>query len=335
VPSLHLWSRVLERENGRASPSEKLGGFRLLLDILIPAFAFFCGWFLSRQNSQGSIKPQNHVGDVVGRRQNGDAQGVPVIIDSMPAPTPSVEEKRENAMENRRKTIKFYAELVVSFFVCVYTVVSVGLWCEARESAEATRMALVTSQRQLDATERPWLKVSLVAGAITFQQGGMQFAMTPQITNIGHSVATGVVVPINVMLASSSEDFFKEPLRKQAELCDPIASKPLSNQQDETQMSVFPDSTDSSLVVGSGFSEKELRQAPNANSNFRAKHIVPIVIGCVDYQYGTAIRHHQTRFIYEVFRSGTAPNTSIEVGTDVPGNDVRLVPYPFGGFHAY
>jgi hypothetical protein len=190
------------------------------------------------------------------------------------------------------------------------------------------------SQRQLEAVERPWLKVTFAPGPVTFKDGGMQFGVYPHLSNVGHSVATGAIVPIKIFLASNGNDVFKEPLKRQKELCDPLAIQPISKERDEKRIAVFQDTTDSSLFLGEGFSKAEIDSAPTANTNFKIKHLVPIIVGCVDYQYGTSTRHHQTRFIYEVFRADPRPNTSIEVGQDLPADSVVLTPYPFGGFSA-
>jgi hypothetical protein len=151
-------------------------------------------------------------------------------------------------------------------FIGVYVAwVYSGQLIQMIESNKKIQTSLEVSQKQLEATERPWLKVTFAAAPITFQQGGMQLGVYPHILNVGHSVATGVIVPIKVFLASSADDMFKEPLKRQKELCDPLLSKPISGEQDEKQIAIFPDSTDESLLLGSGFSKSEIDAAPTAN----------------------------------------------------------------------
>jgi hypothetical protein len=140
-----------------------------------------------------------------------------------------------------------------------------------------------------------------------------------------------------MFMASDLNSIFKEPLKRQKEFCDAISNKPVSTEQNETAIAIFPDSSDDSLLLGSGFSKGEIESTPTTNPHFSVKHIFPIIVGCVDYQYGVSTHHHQTRFIYEVqrFDPATRPHIfSIEVGTDVPAPSVALVPYSFGGFLA-
>lgn len=235
------------------------------------------------------------------------------------------------------RTVKFWVELFALIGLGIYTTFAALQWREMQKATEATKRALAISQQQLEATERPWLKIDFIPEPVTFQQGGMQFSMHAHITNIGHSVATGIIIPIKMFLASDANGMFKEPLIQQKELCDVIANRPVSSRQDETEIAVFPNGEDSSLLLGSGFSKKELEDAPNANPNFKEKHILPIIVGCVDYQYGASTHHHQTRFIYGLqrFDPATPPNVfTIEVGKDVPSPNVGLIRYAFGGFLA-
>jgi hypothetical protein len=206
---------------------------------------------------------------------------------------------------------------------------------EMLKSNQATKSALEISQKQLELTERSWLTVDFAPESITFYEGGMQFALHARVTNIGHSVATGVVVPIEIFLASDAKSIFKEPFKRQKNLCDEIAMKPISVQQNETEMVVFPNDN-VSLVLGLQIDKSEIESTPTANLHYNVKHILPIVVGCVDYQYGTSKRHHQTRFIYRVQPiDHTDPHLgTFEVGRGVPAANVHLSAYTSGGFFA-
>jgi len=202
---------------------------------------------------------------------------------------------------------------------------------QAKQSAD-------TARAQLELSERPWLTVSFtVETPLTFLDGGTQLALRAHITNIGHSVATGVVVPIQTYLASDANAIFREPLERQQKMCGAIASTPFEIDQDQRGMVVFPGGIDDSQLVGLGISKAEMESTKTINPHFRVKHILPIIVGCVDYRYATSSRHHQTRFIYHVqrFDPATPPNIfSIEVGREVPSSSVILIRYAFGGFVA-
>jgi hypothetical protein len=61
------------------------------------------------------------------------------------------------------------------------------------------------------------------------------------------------------------------------------------------------------------------------------KRISPVIVGCVDYEFGTALRHHQTKFIYEVRQP---IHSVIDVNQPVLADQVELDEYGFGGFVA-
>lgn len=112
---------------------------------------------------------------------------------------------------------------------------------------------------------------------------------------------------------------------------------------------IFPNDTEESWTYGKGLSKPDLDSAttiiPQGKGFPRVsggKRIVPIIVGCVDYQYGTSTRHHQTQFIYEVQRFDRVANSkrlypiySIEVPRPIPALDVVLTKYAFSGFYAY
>jgi len=309
----------LEPERELSSPVQTSLWPVALIGILVSSVALSV-WLKSKAPQHKIAKPvapQDHTGN----ESTGSPKQSAPIANVMP--TPPSPDKADKCRYSHSPWWKTGAELVGIMAVVAYTILTYCLWS--------------TAQRQLEVTERPWLKINFTAEPVTFQDGSMQFSMHANITNVGHSVATGVVVPIKMFLASNANDIFTEPLKRQKEFCDAIANKLVSAQQNETQIAIFPNSTDNSLLLGSGFSKAEIEAAPTVMPKLSGKHILPIVVGCVDYQYGVSRHHHQTRFIYEVqrFDPATPPHIfSIEVGKDVPMPNVALVPYPFGGFLA-
>ena len=60
-----------------------------------------------------------------------------------------------------------------------------------KDLADQARISAATAKSQLEAIDRPWLKVKLVPSEVTFHEGGIQFGLRAEVTNIGHAVATG------------------------------------------------------------------------------------------------------------------------------------------------
>jgi hypothetical protein len=218
-----------------------------------------------------------------------------------------------------------------------------------RATEEATRSANA-AQQQLEATERPWLKVSFIVQppGITFKDGGMQLNIAARIENIGHSVANGVVSPMKVFLADDANAMFKEPLRRQKELCDELASKPIVHRRGSMEVVIFPNDFDASVGYGLSLSKAEVDAAKDGRIGVKGanlagpKLLVPIVYGCVDYVFDTSERHHQTQFILELQQTNQIstvpkriPMIAIRVGQPVDASNVVITKYPFGGFYAY
>jgi hypothetical protein len=150
-------------------------------------------------------------------------------------------------------------------------------------------------------------------------------------------VATAVIVPVQTFLPADGEAIFKEPLERQKKVCDPLAESPVSPQSNNSELSIFPETEDSSQTLGLGVPKSEI-ESRKSLTTLPGKHILPIVVGCVDYQFGNSLHHHQTRFIYEI--QSVDPDRpphifSLMVGGSYPAERVAIIKYPFGGFQAF
>lgn len=60
------------------------------------------------------------------------------------------------------------------------------------------------------------------------------------------------------------------------------------------------------------------------------------VVGCVDYLFGAPLKHHQTGFIYDIYRIGERGaflgseflNPTFDASKSVPAADIRMWPGP-------
>jgi hypothetical protein len=163
----------------------------------------------------------------------------------------------------------------------------------------------------------------------------MQVSVIPHIRNIGHSVATGVTPVIDFFLITPDEhSVFYEPLERQKDLCDKAQNRPFDEKEDRKRTVIFPNDTDEGTSNSRGFDKTEIKFMAS-----KTKSILPVLIGCIDYQYATSTRRHQTRFVYQIQRSGPTPEDPtphqhmLHVGPDAQ-SDAVLIKFPFGGFYA-
>lgn len=136
----------------------------------------------------------------------------------------------------------------------------------------------------------------------------------------------------------SGDQFFNEPSARQKELCDKIAATDFH--LNGIGGTIFPNTGDQSTNYGLNVTKAEIEAAKKVTPT-KEELLVPFIVGCADYEYATALKHHQTRFIYmlqnhdRTLPPGIFPIRGIRVGHDVSGPDVDVSKWPFGGFDAY
>jgi len=204
----------LDPEKVPSSPSQNSLWPLTLLGTLL--FAFWSSK-KSGQINQANSKPV-HVDDSTNIKGNAAPRKSPVIAKIPPTPTQYVGPDRR-----KDDTPPWKEKLEIAAFCggLALLVVNIGLFIvnvhqsrSTEKAATAAETASETARKQLEKSERPWLKVSFFVQqpGITFKDGGMQLNITPRIENIGHSVATGVVSPMQMFLADDADTMFIEPL---------------------------------------------------------------------------------------------------------------------------
>jgi hypothetical protein len=195
----------------------------------------------------------------------------------------------------------------------------------ANEQSKAMNQQLVTMQKQLEMTDRPWIKVDLkTIGPLRFINENAQFDVPFRITmkNIGRSVATKVRWRLETFLIRDME-MFQEPLRRQKVILDKLAStKPDPLEESE---SIFPD--DERMNASSAGAAVTV-EAFNYRKSATITNILPFVVGCVEYQFASSADRHYTCFNYRIVRPGQG---IIHVGEDLPAESVFLDPNNWGG----
>jgi len=220
---------------------------------------------------------------------------------------------------------------VVAFATLValiaYTRYTIKIYKAANHTADA-------AYRQLETLDRPWLKEGIVSNfAFTFDsRGSVSWSVLITVTNVGHSVATGVSAPA-ILIAPQIGGYFQEPLTKLTEFCDEVANTPTNPAK--YGVSIFPgDHVD--IPASPVFLSKDVNRVSFDDQGSRA--IEAMLIGCVDYQFPTSNKRHPTRFIYDVFDKSKPPGPKvfITVGKTLPKDQVGLFRHvAVGGEYAY
>jgi hypothetical protein len=192
-------------------------------------------------------------------------------------------------------------------------------------------------RKHFEVTDRPWIQAEpKVESPIMFHDNGdLSMSVTFVLNNIGHSVATDVTVYAGALVPKSEGvEHFRQPLERQAELCGKVDPYAMT-------ITLFPNET-KEFNVGFRVSHEEIEAnlaPPSAMPDLpTAKRTNPILFGCVDYQFSSLPKHHQTGFIYSVV--GTNPKNPnvpyfIVVGETLPAANIAFERWGLGGDYSY
>lgn len=261
--------------------------------------------------------------------------------------------QREKVWRWIRNTLEI-AAVLVAIFLALLTYRTLQ---QVKRQADAANTQVGIMQRQLEATDRPWIKI---AGAkpiddLTFSLMrsskplvGAQIAIV--VTNIGKTVALNVTIHARMTLTEDSDSLNRE----QSDVCNGVV-KTLH----APVLTVFPNDEESLFVYGAdGIPTKiDNSRALGLEVPFlkppNSKLISPKFIGCVTYTYhSSSVAHHSGfRFSLEygekippsvhlsiletiLFKRNTPHWTRyFVVGKSIPQRDLRVEHF-FSGFDA-
>ena len=212
---------------------------------------------------------------------------------------------------NHSNAITAIATLVICVTGTIYTGFSALVWRENRRAADAALGAANTAARQLELTERPWVKIVDVSPQnsiwFTKKRDGMVFPgeNTDQVTinydvrvkNVGNLPAMNVMVfPEIFVVKWNGDEFAREIRNEQMRFCHTVENLKLD--RSASQPIIFPDEDRKISQAAPGFfSERDLSTVPPYGGPF----IVPVFIGCMTYEYQSS--KHYFRFAYEILNS--------------------------------
>jgi hypothetical protein len=209
---------------------------------------------------------------------------------------------------------------------------------ELKRQADSASAQIGIMQKQLEATDRPWLKVDApqLALPLTFDADGVMHAhFSITVSNVGKSAATNVMLIAGIVIPKQGAELFTEPAKMQKEACDALQSSALA-------ATIFPNDSKSPNidinVPRSTVDERAIEQQPGPG-----KLLLPMVLyGCVDYHISSLAGHHQTGFAYMFGKRPETPENSpswnllgmIFVGRSLPVKDAAFKRWPLHGDYA-
>ena len=189
----------------------------------------------------------------------------------------------------------------------------------------------------MEADQRPWLKVEVFPGNLwTFlpsdkmQFPTMIFGPHFKVTNVGKSPAFNARLDFLGYPISKNHS---DPYAGQKEHCERIRNMPIDNSGRGHVL--FPnDFFDEATGTGAGivgFMGPEWRQFLTEEKD-GSLSVVFYVIGCADYVFGEPLQHHQTGFVYEIYRVTDRERNTLDnrfiIGQNVSRDAIKFIPGP-------
>jgi len=101
------------------------------------------------------------------------------------------EQKAKTHRKERREKVRFAAELIVGFFVILYTLVSAALWLTARNANRIANQSVTNADMNFRRDERAWMAFKFVEGNLTFTLN-KSFLVPTELVNVGKTPAKNV-----------------------------------------------------------------------------------------------------------------------------------------------
>lgn len=248
----------------------------------------------------------------------------------------------QTALEHKRNTHhcrpdqtpigKYILEVLAAGILGAYTVAAIQqLRVMSGQLTQMTQQSN-TIQRQLEATDRPWITDTVrSASEFTASNGAFSWAVTIRAENVGHSVATAIF-PQAKLIAIQGADFIDAPRRKARELCDEVSARFEKVKKDPVVWSnaIFPGDS-SEFTSNPILWPSEINSATTFDGGVKVgRSVIPMLIGCVEYHYATSEKPHKTWFVYTLAHSDdpTIPlptRVFFSLGKTVPSANMVLI----------
>lgn len=210
---------------------------------------------------------------------------------------------------------------------------------------EASKSVASTSARQLEITDRPWLRVSLSITRLDFMMfarsghamqtavdesvaewptHAVNFRTQATLTNSGHSVANNVHIRVRILLVGPAEEGSPDGSLNgaAAAVCSSTSAGSRGGK------TIFPNDDVREYVHDSSMIRPEDIHEP-ALPLFKAPSIHLAVAGCITYTFANSLLPHKTWFTYRIARANPRKRDAMrafdfDLGSTPPTNSLSL-----------
>jgi hypothetical protein len=208
-----------------------------------------------------------------------------------------------------------------------------------RNELDAANKQVKVMQQQLETADRPWVKIVDVKPrgngpeipSLSFQVLSLAGVNSPKQQaylnyevhgkNVGHSTALNIQTATELYLPQWKNGYSNEVQAEEKRFCE-------SYFKGKTTVSnggpaLYPDEPYTSVMGNGGAVVKDsMNFFPELTGG---PYIVPVLVGCVDYQFQSSTRHHRTLFVYEMFHAHDPKTRFFLAGQGVKADDLLLI----------
>lgn len=209
----------------------------------------------------------------------------------------------------------------------------------AFDSLKSAQQQVAVMQKQLEATDRPWLQIisadvtgsGLVLGYPGVDSNSPRGSVSVKfvVKNVGRSVAVHVRMT-GQLIFELAANVLDERQREVCEAGDPMHTT--------AEFTLFPDQDSGNRLtdqLGTGAGGEPINPESILRMRSGALATNPLFAGCITYQMGGAAKPHHTGFLYTFafkYPNGIArPDRLFELGKQIPADRLVLMEDP-GGF---
>lgn len=335
-----FWRWILEHETKTSSQSQKPSEHRGLLYILVSAFAFLSGWFLSRrtpnQDASESIHPEDTPG-VEGKL----APRKPATVSEDP-PTPNDSPTPDKRTGDTTPSWKKCVEISAVFIALGLLAVNFFQMRATNRAADAAKLAAETATKDLELSQRPWVSLDnfTIESPLKFDSSGSATIIFGfEVKNTGRSPA---------IRGFWQEDFFLQfgerpsPVKKRDDACNFAVYGSTKVTDPRIAETWFP-GNGLPRRIGVAISAEDIAKAlqipkqvfPAAPHAKEFDYIYPDLVVCVAYRAAFTDTQYHTGYILELMRSNAKISyISPMKSGEIPASELKLAIHPFYGIDA-
>jgi hypothetical protein len=234
------------------------------------------------------------------------------------------EAPRQN-VDPSQEAVAYYT-FWLTWFTGIMAVGTLGLFVVTYIAAVAAKRSADVARDTLIAAQRPWVSVQgiEIRGPLTFEDGEARIDLRFNLKNVGNSPARRVSINAKLIISNNVS-----VLAEQRRFADHFRRNPAHNEI-RPEVTLWPGETLDfpRLVFMQGDDMPRIKEwADRASPHPIA---LPLLIGCVDYEFTFAEGHHQTALIYDLHRvdqfaaEGQTVLGAIPLEGTIPEHDLNI-----------